>query len=58
MFEKELPKRYDPPPDVVRMERELFQINNRIFIVNAKESIIGNIEKVMSWHYQKAGSLT
>jgi hypothetical protein len=58
MFEKELQKRYDPPPDVIRMERELFQINNRIFIVNAKESIIGNIEKVTSWYYQKTGNLT
>ena len=57
MFEKELHKRYDPPPNVVRMERELFQINSRIFIVNAKESIINNIEKVMSRHYQKIGNL-
>lgn len=58
MFEKELQKRYDPPPDVVRMERELFQIDNRIFIMNAKESIIRNIEKVLSRHYQKIGELT
>jgi hypothetical protein len=58
MFEKELQKRYDPPPDVVRLKRELFQINNRIFIVNAKESIISNIEKVVSRHYQKIGNLT
>jgi hypothetical protein len=57
MFEKELQKRYDPTPDVVRMERELFQISNRIFIVNAKESIIGNIERVVSRHYQKIGNL-
>jgi hypothetical protein len=57
MFERELQKRYGPPPDVVRMERELFQIQDRIFIVNAKESIIGNIEKVMRWHYQKIGNL-
>jgi len=57
MFERELQKRYDPPPDVVRIERELFHIQDRIFIVNAKESIIGNIEKVMRWHYQKIGNL-
>jgi len=57
MFEKELQKRYETPPNVVRMERELFQIQDRSFIVNAKESIIGNIEKVVSRHYQKAGNL-
>src|SRR3990172_5333476 len=44
MFEKELQNRYEPPPKVVRIERELFQIQDRIFIVNAKESIISNIE--------------
>ncbi len=53
MFEKELQKRYDNPPKVLRMERELFQIQDRIFIVNAKESIVQNIEKVMGWHYRK-----
>ena len=58
MFEKELQKRYHDPPQVVLMERELFQIRDRIFIVNAKESIIHNIEQVVSWHYQKAGNLT
>jgi hypothetical protein len=52
MFEKELRKRYKKPPKVVRMKRELFQIQDRIFIVNAKESIIRNIEKVASWYYQ------
>lgn len=58
LFEKELQKRYEPPPNVVRMERELFQIQDRIFIVNAKESIISNIEKVLSWHYQKIEKMT
>ncbi len=58
MFEKELQTRFKQPPNVVRMERELFQIQDRIFIVNAKESIIGNIEKVVGWYYQKAGNLT
>ena len=53
MFEKELQRRYKKPPQVVRMERELFQIQNRIFIVNAKESIIGNIEKVTGWFFRK-----
>jgi hypothetical protein len=58
MFEKELQKRYKPPPNVDRMERELFQIQDRIFIVNAKESIIGNMERIVSWYYQKIGDLT
>jgi hypothetical protein len=58
MFEKELARRFSDPPPVVRVERELFQINNRIFIVNAKESIIGNLEKTVSWYYQKTGNLT
>ncbi len=58
MFEKELARRVDDPPDVRRMERELFQINDRIFIVNAKESILQNFEKVMGWYYQKAARLS
>lgn len=58
MFEKELQKRYHDPPQVVLMERDLFQIRDRIFIINAKESIVRNIEKVASWHYQKIGNLT
>jgi hypothetical protein len=58
MFESELSRRSAYPPPVTRLERELFQIQNRIFIVNAKESIIGNIEKVLSRHYQRIGKLT
>jgi hypothetical protein len=57
MFEKELHRRYDKPPKVLRMERELFQFSDRIFIVNAKESIIQNMEKVMSWHFQRSAGL-
>lgn len=34
-------------PPVVRMEKELFQIQNKIFIINAKESIVNNIDKVL-----------
>jgi hypothetical protein len=54
MFENELCRRYDRPPKVLRMERELFHVGDRIFIVNAKESIIRNMEKVMSWHFQRS----
>jgi hypothetical protein len=53
MFEKELEKRHEKPPKVLRMERELFQIRDRIFIINAKESILRNFETVIGWHYRK-----
>jgi hypothetical protein len=53
MFEKELRKRYRKPPPVLRVERELFQIQDRIFIINAKESIFRNIETVIGWYYRK-----
>ncbi len=48
MFEKELASRSDEPPAVTRLERELFHIQDRIFIVNAKESIAGNLGRVVS----------
>ncbi len=54
MFEQELGKRSDDPPPVVRVERELFTIRDRIFIVNAKESIIGNLEKVVNRYFRSA----
>lgn len=53
LFEQELARRHEAPPEVARMERELFHIRNRIFIINAKESIARNIEKVFSWHYKR-----
>jgi hypothetical protein len=52
MFEAELARRHSSPPEVTRMERELFQIQNRIFIVNAKESIVRNIERVLYRYYK------
>ncbi len=58
MFEKELQKRYKAPPKVVRMERELFQIQDHIFIVNAKESILQNFENVMGWYYRHSSVLS
>jgi hypothetical protein len=57
MFEAELARRFAYPPLITRLERELFHIQDRIFLVNAKESIVGNIEKVVSWYYHKAGNL-
>jgi hypothetical protein len=57
MFEQELQKRNDDPPRVIRMERELFHIRDRIFIINARESILQNLEKVMGWYYRKVTGL-
>jgi hypothetical protein len=36
------------------MEKELFQIESRIFIINAKDSIAANIEKVFSWYFRRS----
>ena len=54
MFEEELKNRYDMPPKVTRMEKELFQILDKIFIINAKDSIAANIEKVLSWYFRRS----
>ena len=48
MFEQELARRQTAPPPVVRIERELFHIGDRIYIVNAKENIGRNIGAVIS----------
>lgn len=55
MFEAALARRSPYPPPVVRIERELFGIDNRIFIVNAKESLLGNLGSVVSASYREAG---
>jgi hypothetical protein len=52
MFEKELAHRSPYPPAVTRMERELFTIQGRIFIINAKEDVVRNLQKVLSWYYK------
>lgn len=54
MFEEELKARYVNPPKIIRMEKELFQIESRIFIINAKETIAANIEKVFSWYFRRS----
>lgn len=56
MFEDELRIRFSEPPEVIRMERELFEIQTerpKIFIINAKDSIINNIEKVLAHYFRK-----
>ena len=57
MFEAELARRSAYPAPITRLERELFHIQDRIFIVNAKESILQNIEKIVSRYYQKTATL-
>jgi hypothetical protein len=52
MFERELAHRSPYPPAITSMERELFTIQNRIFIINAKEDIVRNLQKVLSWYYK------
>lgn len=48
MFEQELIRRHAVPPPVERLERELFHIRDRIYLVNAKESILRNIAAVVA----------
>ena len=54
MFEEDLKKRYSKPPKIIRMEKELFQIWDKIFIINAKDNIATNIEKVLSWYFRRS----
>jgi hypothetical protein len=53
MFEQELAKKYALPPAVTRIEKELFQIEGRIFIINAKDSIERNLEKVLNSYFRR-----
>jgi len=56
MFEDELKIRFSEPPEVNRLERELFEMQTerpKIFIINAKDSIINNIEKVLSVYFRR-----
>ena len=53
MFEEDLKMKHVNPPRIMRMEKELFQIEDKIFIINAKDSIAANIEKVLSWYFRR-----
>jgi hypothetical protein len=53
MFEEELREKYAHPPKITRIEKELFQIEDKIFIMNAKDSIAANIEKVLSRYFRR-----
>jgi len=52
MFEEELKKRFSNPPEVVRIEKELFHVWDKIFIINAKDSIATNIETILSRYFR------
>jgi hypothetical protein len=52
MLEEELRHRHENPPQVTRIEKELFQAGNRVFIINAKDSVTANIEKAMTWYFR------
>ena len=52
MFEEELGFRNTHPPKITRMEKELFQIEDKIFIINAKDNVAANIEKVLTWYFR------
>jgi len=53
MFEAELKRRFAYPLPMTRLERELFQVQDRTFIINAKESIAQNIGTVLSSYYKQ-----
>ncbi|MBI4823814.1 MAG: hypothetical protein HY805_06255 [Nitrospirae bacterium] len=55
MFEEELKKRYPEPPRVLRLHKELFHIGYKIFIINTKDTITGNIETVLSSYFRRKG---
>lgn len=54
MFDEELKVRYVNPPKIMRIEKELFQLEDKIFIINAKDSVAANIEKVLSWYFRRS----
>jgi len=53
MFEEELKKRAPSPPEVMRIEKELFQIRDRIFIINSKDSIVRNLETALNRYLRR-----
>lgn len=56
MFDLELQRRYaERRPEIQRMERELFCIQDRIFILNSKDNIVTNIGTALNWYFRKRG---
>lgn len=54
MFEAEMLRRYKKQIPVERIVKELFHINEKIFIINSKDSITSNIETVLIFKWHKA----
>ncbi len=52
MFEEELRNFFKEPPPVERIKKEIFHIANTLYIMNSKDSIIYNIEIVLSWYHK------
>ncbi len=52
LFAQALAARSAEPPPVRRLERELFTIQDRIFIVNAKGGIVHNCSRVLHRYFQ------
>lgn len=57
MFEAELKRRYKKPVPVERIERELFHINKKVFIINSKGSIEANIRTVLNFSLFRRGKI-
>lgn len=53
MFEDALEKKEMAANEIGRIEKELFQIGDRIFIINTKDSIIHNIEVALKWYFRR-----
>jgi hypothetical protein len=53
MFEAELRRRRQDPPPVERIEKELFHINQKIFIINSKDSIGTNIGTALTFYWNR-----
>ncbi len=53
MFEEAFRKRESDPPEATRIEKELFQAKERIFIINSKDSIVRNFETVLNWYFRR-----
>ncbi len=53
MFEEELKARSENPPAVRRLKAEIFCIEDRVFIINSKPSIEGNIGTLLSYYLRR-----
>ncbi|MBU0965401.1 MAG: hypothetical protein KKA54_03360 [Proteobacteria bacterium] len=51
MFQEELARRNDHPPQISRVENELFAVGSNLFIMNAAGTIRGNIERILMEYF-------